>query len=574
MFDDCNRLQLRCVNNTIKIHLLSYYNLFIPDLARICEHHLRTTSLEDFTLLITRRHSDINSGGIYDIVRLYTAALEKKHTLNFEDMSEITEDNLHFWTGLNHTQFNHLISQIPSLRQLSSSPQLDLGVYLSKIRTGEPSVRLGTTFDLSRQSVDRKIHFVRNCMLNDFVPLHLGFDHISRSEAINRNRLIPQHIFGNTNAPKVIAVLDGTYLFVEKSSNFLFQRLSYSLHKYKNLIKPFMIVCTDGYILDVTGPYNAKTTDAEIMHQILHNHGEPIEDNSFHYFFEHDDIFILDRGFRDAIPEIELHGYNAHMPPTKSRNETQLSTEDANQSRLVTMCRWVVEAINGRFKRDYKIFRHRIFNRALPHIFEDFKIAAALINCYQEPYEDSPYTNDFVQIINENIHKPNRLADYVLEHNINRQRVSFERLDADDPQLSDFSRLSLEDLIRFSVGTYHVKMARSYCSEHLRGTNVFIIERYRHSQQIFEDSNDVLIRCMVNSRHRARTKYYTYVLYNTVLQGRQAIKEHYCSCLHGRRTLGSCTHVISILYFLGCARHEEVFRHPASFLDSILIDPH
>lgn len=77
MFDGCNRLQLRRVSNVIKIQLLSYYSVYIPNLARICEHHLRTSSLEDFAQHITHRHTDIDSEGLHDIVRLYTEALEK-----------------------------------------------------------------------------------------------------------------------------------------------------------------------------------------------------------------------------------------------------------------------------------------------------------------------------------------------------------------------------------------------------------------------------------------------------------------------------------------------------------------
>lgn len=36
--------------------------------------------------------------------------------------------------------------------------------------------------------------------------------------------------------------------------------------------------------------------------------------------------------------------------------------------------------VNGRFKRDFKLFRHIFFNLALPHLIEDYKIAAALMN--------------------------------------------------------------------------------------------------------------------------------------------------------------------------------------------------
>lgn len=76
--------------------------------------------------------------------------------------------------------------------------------------------------------------------------------------------------------------------------------------------------------------------------------------------------------------------------------------------------------MNGRFKRDFKLLRNRVFNKNVPYVYQDFRISAALINCFQEPYANSPYLEYFIEIINQNIERPNQLADYVQEHNINQ----------------------------------------------------------------------------------------------------------------------------------------------------------
>ncbi|CAH2088674.1 unnamed protein product [Euphydryas editha] len=202
---------------------------------------------------------------------------------------------------------------------------------------------------------------------------------------------------------------------------------------------------------------------------------------------------------------------------------------------------------------------------------KDFKIAAAIINCFQEPYEDSRYTNQFIDIIN-NVNNHNHLCDYVLEHNLNRQRVAFIRMQADLSELADFPRLTHEDLILIAVGTYHLKIARSYCSEHIKQTGVYELEVFRHPELIhINDENCVLIRCRIQSRHVRSKIYYTYILYKRE-NGRNGISGYYCSCIHGRRTLGCCAHVMSVLYYLGWARHEEQFAHPASFLDHVVLD--
>lgn len=116
-----------------------------------------------------------------------------------------------------------------------------------------------------------------------------------------------------------------------------------------------------------------------------------MQDNSdWHWFLRTNDVFIFDRSFRYSIPCIEECGYKSHMPPTRARGQ-QLSTAKANKSRLITMTRWVVETINGRFKNDFIIFHHTYFNVALPNMMTDLRITAAVINDTRRPYEGSIY---------------------------------------------------------------------------------------------------------------------------------------------------------------------------------------
>ena len=83
------------------------------------------------------------------------------------------------------------------------------------------------------------------------------------------------------------------------------------------------------------------------------------------------DIFLLDRGFRDCLKEFEeKYKLFTKMPSLMARDEKQLDSKSANQTRFVTKCRWVVEVVNS-FLRTFK---------SLPHVFQDFKIAGALIN--------------------------------------------------------------------------------------------------------------------------------------------------------------------------------------------------
>lgn len=58
-----------------------------------------------------------------------------------------------------------------------------------------------------------------------------------------------------------------------------------------------MIVSTSGYIISVLGPYlaDSKTSDAKILSHMIQTNVEDIRK-----WVEEDDIFIVDRGFRDA----------------------------------------------------------------------------------------------------------------------------------------------------------------------------------------------------------------------------------------------------------------------------------
>lgn len=66
--------------------------------------------------------------------------------------------------------------------------------------------------------------------------------------------------------------------------------------------------------------------------------------------FRQNDVFILDRGFRDAVPFLENLGYKIFKQKTLEAGEIQLPTIKANKSRCVTLCRWVVEVVNGRLR--------------------------------------------------------------------------------------------------------------------------------------------------------------------------------------------------------------------------------
>ena len=71
------------------------------------------------------------------------------------------------------------------------------------------------------------------------------------------------------------------------------------MHKYRHLVKPFVVCTTDGLIIDIFGPYSAKVNDAKILMSILKKNSD------FRNLLQPKDNIILDRGFRDCVDELK-----------------------------------------------------------------------------------------------------------------------------------------------------------------------------------------------------------------------------------------------------------------------------
>lgn len=301
-------------------------------------------------------------------------------------------------------------------------PKLALVLYL---------MRIASLVCLSKSLTSLYTRKARNCLKQYYVPLHLGINHITRESLSSKNLIIPQGLFGTSENNQII-ICDGTYVYMQKSSKYLFQKKSYSLHKFQNLIKSFLPVATDGYIIDIFGPYAATTSDATSMRHLFENENAPLRE-----YFRPNDVFLLYRGFRDAIDLLNSFGFNVYKPETLSEGETQLSTIKANKSRLVTLCTWVVEVVNGRFKRDWKILRNKYFNIGSRNLIDDFKVAGAIpmINHFHPVLTDRPDDQSILERASQRMNLPNYLAEHVIRHQLNRRRANFIQINAEIPQL-------------------------------------------------------------------------------------------------------------------------------------------
>lgn len=232
-------------------------NILIAEGNRCCPNHLKDGILTPEALqnLKTTDHIFLNKHSVLDLLGKMRQT-NKSHRLNFDSSDDLRDEDYISRTGLSkenfHIQFetvHHLIKNTPS-----RSSKTTLAIFLCKLNSGLSNRFLATLFNLTKSSLRRAVKTARQALMENFVPYHLGFQHVTREELIqDHTRPLAASLFG-TSGKEAILVLDATYIYIEKSSNFHFQRRSYNVQKGRPLLKPMVIVSTSGYFVSVLGP--------------------------------------------------------------------------------------------------------------------------------------------------------------------------------------------------------------------------------------------------------------------------------------------------------------------------------
>lgn len=474
-------------------------------------------------------------------------------------------------TGLSPAQFEDLLNSLPILQAAINNPSKAsdaLYMYLVKVRSGKPDEDIANQFKLSSSTVARRIKAAREALTTDFVNLHLNKIR-SREEMVEASTDMCRGLFC-PNGDKIVLICDGTYIFINKSRNYELQKRTYSDQKKDNFIKVMMCVTANGTIVNALGPFGARENDASIL--------KWIDENTIALdMLREGDVLILDRGFRDCVHYFENKGLSVKMPTlaqASKQKKNQLSTVDANNTRLVTSTRFIVEVRNGHIKTIYKIFDMVWGSLALPHLMLDFEICSALINRYHKTIETNMHlANDVVQRMLDRVDMENFLSKIVLKDNFNTNYL--KRVELFD-QFQLLPTLQTSHLFFISLGKYQIKQSESYIRQHAKscnGTfNVFVLPDDL-CQQLFpsfynEDCQPVLLMVQINSRFRSQKYYNAFILINLFGQDEDTVLGYCCECLNGLRTVGCCSHVMSLIkYTLHDKEISDNTPNPAGFLD-------
>ena len=161
----------------------------------------------------------------------------------------------------------------------------------------------------------------------------------------------------------------------------------------------------------------------------------------------------------------------------------------------------------------------------MPYISENIKIICAICNKCFRPLSSGAAEEDEIlaakmKFLSKEI---NSLKSFVEENNLERKSAKWEITE----DIKDFPFLGEQELRNITCGVYQLKLSPSYIQEYLDGESQILIHK--------EDPG--LIRVKIHCRHISSA--------------------WYCKCRAGARVVGVCSHIGSVLWYLGFARHNE-----------------
>ena len=245
------------------------------------------------------------------------------------------------------------------------------------------------------------------CMTSNFVSTSLGLSVYTREKIeTNHTPLIVKRLL-----PNVKLVADGTYHYCQKSSAFDIQKQTYFMHKHNNLLKTLVYTAPDGTFVEIFGPFLA---DGKHNDEALHNYVLEMEESPLlKHLDQNEDELLLDRGFIRCKDILKFH-----TPKSIQKGSYQLSTKDANLTRVVTRCRNVVERSFGRLKQ-WGILDNTLDNSYVPVLGDLIRILVSILNRYFTPlFEDAEEARCDAEMFLENVDKRNELKEILNTTNL------------------------------------------------------------------------------------------------------------------------------------------------------------
>ncbi|CAF0809535.1 unnamed protein product [Adineta steineri] len=257
----------------------------------------------------------------------------------------------------------------------------------------------------------------------------------------------------------------------------------------------------------------------------------------FKKILKENDVLILDKGYT----RMKKRSFQIKIPQTILKGKTQLSTKQANESRLVTFHRNVVERAIGRLKK-WKILQNRVVHQYVPKLNEIVCILVSTINKFDGPlYKDDSYKNKYVKTIMEHINDSTNELQELMNKNKNYR---YELVARNRNEIIDFVKntkylpaYTISNIRSISTGYYSMKLSERYFVNSINQIKI-----YEH------DHVENCIKVVGIASRFTSVKKHTLILKFDPQKPQQT--KFYCSCKSGARTTNPCAHGLCILMLI------------------------
>ncbi|RNA19707.1 vacuolar sorting-associated 13c [Brachionus plicatilis] len=583
------RIKPSRISMNLVLHAYKKHKIVINENSRCCKSHLDNEGLiksECYSKIRTKMKS-FNNGliSMLDISEIGQKSIFEK----FADFSSLEESlclEITGWTKEQFLRFSRFITKIKNTKNRTKEQLIAL--YRFWLRTGTKQYVIAKMFNknTTQQHISKYLSQIREAIYQDFVPFFLGTEK-TREFYLKHNNLMVTELLELKNQELVI-ICDGTYTHIEKSFNNEMQYRTYSVQKSTSLIKPFIICCSDGYIIDCYGAFDANLNDASILKYVL-SKDQNLKNK---ILLPGKTKIILDRGFRDVVELLmQEFEYDVRIPTCyqieKSEDEQekngckskQLSSEQANKTRIVTKCRFIIEKKIGDIKKFQALDNVR--NTVIGHIQIDYRIACAMLNFYHKPCcPDEKIVVKIARRIKKKSKTHSNKLNFLLAKQLDTKLIT----PIDLFSIIDFPVIR-KNKIRNKIffGSYQLKQANSYAKDLIFSSTAYVvsnnmIKKIVNERFINEFKDSKILAFELISRHRrSRKKINKEQNENYIRKFRNTYKILFqafiCNCLSGQKTAGCCSHVASVIYFLSYLKFRlSGINLRGEYLNKIVID--
>ncbi|CAF1086611.1 unnamed protein product [Rotaria sordida] len=542
--------------------------------GKVLSSHKITSIFVHKRVLINSKHNYIcHSCDVKDLTELFipTKSITNEQLSTYcETLSYITTDFKHALHSDNHRLSYDLLNneqcksfsgltkhQIQQLATEYNLNEENIFLFYTKCNTDNSDFLLSQVFGIPDTSISRHINQSIEDLFNNLVTDQMGPTTWDRKNIDMHTPMFAKELL-QVNVQNIVICMDSFPIYIEKPGDFTLQKLTWSSQTLRNCIKFHCITTLDGTFVGIQGGYGATghNNEESIINSLTNDKyaiDNDDDDNIYHnhmaqtLFFKkilkNNDILILDRGYT----RMNKRQYQIKIPPSIDKGKTQLSTKQANESRLVTFHRNVVERAIGRLKK-WKLLKNRVVHQYVVKLDKIVSTLASTINKFDEPlYKNFSKKNKHVKLILEHINDSENELKYLMDKNQNNYwQLTAKNLEeiidfvTNTNYLPKYTPSKIESI---STGCYAMKLSKRYFTNSIDHMKI-----YEH--QSIENCIKVV---GINSRFSSGIKHCSILKF---YPRKPEDTKFYCSCKSGARTTNPCAHALSVLMLIQSIQKE------------------